>query len=644
MPEMKHFFMYGDSGPHAAPSRYVLATFTLEILIPVCQTHTHTHVCKHTYTHKCTHTTPHTHTHTRTHTHAHTHTHTHTHITQLSSLQKDPAVADKAAQWTARLLPFSTLLSHTEHSHINHMLLTLLAELPCDSFLAELVAYCYPVVPTVPDTLPGRFERLMAKLRSHCEAPPTAPPAPGGAPRRTYGSSGEPLSVRYHIHTQRVLAKRHQFGVALTFESLHIAPEGKRGATIVEAPPLKEESPSSLSASPSHMSAPVKTGGPLSEDLPTAFGSFLFEHDREYLRFMDTFFELILSGDAHSALEYPPCGLGISPQGQGVELEQPPFLGLYWNTMGSGGSVGGPCWVQVVPLISLVHEWTQAQSRDIGDAGPARRPGGAVGRGVKAGRAPPSRVAGGKQARRRSLPRASTSLLVTVPVAQLVHALQLEEERRGVAREEPSKRGSLERVTSQDQGCQEEEREKYLQTLQSLEVENIVADGEGGGQDGGIGEQDDVIVSSDVNDAPSSAHTSTVSSEDQRIADAPQSVLLPLAVPAEPVAVLECGIVERGTVGETASHSGRGLTHALPFPLLQIPPEIQKVVVIRNMVPVGLSLFPFPFPLLPCLPPCSLPPPPPPPPVPCLPRLLCILYALGQCQDRLLLRTEMELL
>ena len=442
----------------------------------------------------------------------------------------------------------------------------------------------------------------MAKLRSHYTLPPAAQPSGGGAPRRpSAGSGGEPLSARYHIQSQRVLAKQQQFEVALAFVSslCQTAPNGgevttgqDRATVTLDVPLPREEcygGPPPGTSSSQQTAPAAKARATPSGRKENAGATFLFEHDREYVRFLDTFFEIILSADADAALEYPSCGLGISPQGQGVELDQPPFLGMYWNTMDREVDVG-PCWSKVVPLLSLLHEWTQ--SPDIGphSASNVGKPGDPLRPGLRASEPPQRWLVGRRQRRRRSLSQAATSLLVSIPAGQLVHALQLEEKRHGVSNKDgTSERGSLERVVLQDQGCQEEEREKYLKTLQSLEVESNGAVGEGvqdstlgvqdstlGVQDSTLGVYDDSVTSVESN-APNPIHTSEACHKDQDSVDAPHS-FLPLSVPVESVAVRELVVERNGTIGETASCVGCSSTHTPGLPLLQIPTEVLKVI------------------------------------------------------------------
>ena len=515
-------------------------------------------------------------------------------------------MTERAAQWTARLLPFASLLSHTEHSDIDHTLLTLLAELPCDSFLVDLAAFCYPSAPSAPESLAGRFDRFMAKLRSHSAGPSHGPQFHRGVSHEV--ESGDPISVRYHIQSQRVLTKQQQFGVSLTFESsvgqaLRMAALERASITADQEATSGVKDRLKDKILPSHVVSSLPKLPPASPkkqhsgkgEKPctgsTIVGSYLFEHDRDYIRFVDTFFELILSDDAHSsALEHSPRGLGISPQGRGVEPDQPPFLGMYWNVASSeAGTTTGPCWAQVVPLVSLLHEWTLTQLCDLTSfgantsvAGPAKKP--AEGRvtGRFKARATHPHSWGGKQGERPFVMGTPASLLVEVPAGQLVHALRLEEGRRVTSGEEGGERcGSLEGVTVQDRVCQEEEREKYLQTLRSLEVENGAAAPPSGGsnQDGGSGEWDDVSVSSVASGAPSSVHASRVWDEHQPAEDVQQASLSP-AVPDKPVVPQgQCRGGGSGSVGGTSPYPHH-VSQVHSVPLLQVPPDTLKVILI----------------------------------------------------------------
>ncbi len=248
------------------------------------------------------------------------------------------------------------------------MTLSILLELPCDTFLAELVAVCFPECAFENNLhLNAKMSRLISKLRSVADTRPT-------------GSSQdhlEPLSARYQAKSQRVLASIGN-------------------ASVCQFGEFKE----------------TTEPGP-GEPVNLAQGSYSFEHDKEYLSFLDTLFAVICPVDetasvhghlAHSShLAGPFTTQGLTPYPR-------PCLDSY-RSLVSNSDPSLSCWKQLLPLLSALSEWSktspqsQRQELNISDAKTRR------------------------ESKPKS-PRVGPTLRVEVPIPLLINCLRVREDER----------------------------------------------------------------------------------------------------------------------------------------------------------------------------------------------------------------------
>ena len=93
----------------------------------------------------------------------------------------------QAALWSTRLLPFSTVLS--SDPPIKDLVLSVLSELPCDVFLADMLAYCFPLSDTEDKrTMDTKMLRIITRLSSTPESV-----------KSSDGSEPQFLSARYQF-------------------------------------------------------------------------------------------------------------------------------------------------------------------------------------------------------------------------------------------------------------------------------------------------------------------------------------------------------------------------------------------------------------------------------------------------------------
>ena len=165
----------------------------------------------------------------------------------------------QAALWSARLLPFIDLLSN--YPNVEDLVLSSLSELPADEFLADMLAYTFPLSDSEgkKSGVDAKLKRVVTRLSS--------------TPER--GPDSQLLSVRYQSKSEQFITNR-----AVAFNNRN----KKLDASLLAG---------------SHGETLVINGKDLS------VGSFLFEYDSGYLDFLETLFTIIVSPLARNELSPP---------------------------------------------------------------------------------------------------------------------------------------------------------------------------------------------------------------------------------------------------------------------------------------------------------------------------------------------------
>lgn len=226
----------------------------------------------------------------------------------------------QAAIWSSRFLPFADCL--TSDPDIHDLILSVLSELHPDEFLTDMLAFCFPSASSTEGKrgTETKLKRIIARLRStsHNHSPRPGPDSPEPC-------DPHPLSVKYQLQSQRVLAYRAEiFG-------------GKNPGGLKES-----------------FFAPSTTEEVVIEKEDLKVGDVLFEYDAEYVRFLDTFFSIIMSPvtDEHSMSAF--SGLGTPD----TSKEFLPFLTEFYNKIGkfeSDSSIARGLY----PLLYSLIRWAQ---------------------------------------------------------------------------------------------------------------------------------------------------------------------------------------------------------------------------------------------------------------------------------------------
>ena len=232
--------------------------------------------------------------------------------------------------WGARLLPFSELLS--QKTEMQDVVLSLISELPSTMFVADLLALCFPGSSFEDNGyLDAKMKRLLLRLRSTVD-PQSQLTMNDGA------NQAEPLSIRYQTRSQMLLNAHESLDISIgNFQTIQLATS--TNGSVQE------------SVSPYERALQV--------------GSFLFEHDTAYLRFLDTLFSVVVGHtEQPSKIEMQhssrvPQASYHGSAGPPVSL---PYLGSYVSKVAATTESGVSCWEQVLPLLTALNSWSQTST------------------------------------------------------------------------------------------------------------------------------------------------------------------------------------------------------------------------------------------------------------------------------------------
>ncbi len=182
--------------------------------------------------------------------------------------------------------------------------LTIFSELEADTFLADILAYCFPAGDDT-QTTDGKLDRLISRLRS------------------VQGGNSIPLSVHYLTKSQETLSQREELG----------ASQGKFCELVL-----------------------MEGSNYLVGNDALGVGSFLFEYDSDYIKLIDSVLSVILPEKANDSTF-------VSRRGSVPQLHQStdnksntPLLSQFLGSVRKENS----CWEQVLPLIECLHTWTSS--------------------------------------------------------------------------------------------------------------------------------------------------------------------------------------------------------------------------------------------------------------------------------------------
>ena len=239
---------------------------------------------------------------------------------------RDARVCEEAATWCAKLLPFSDFLLPERRQNslaVEDLVLSVLSELPCGAFAADLLAHSFPGASFEQNrSLDAKMKRLLARLRSTADVTDSLADDNGRGSARP-----EPLSVRYQAASRRILdTQRESLGTkANKFQVL-----------VTEA--------SSSSSDPVAASA-------------LEVGSFLHEYDEDFVGFLDTLFSVICPSEDS---QRPSSGSRVSRQLAG-EPRPYPYLGHYCSMVVAHADPALlTSWEQVIPLLTRLNDWSQS--------------------------------------------------------------------------------------------------------------------------------------------------------------------------------------------------------------------------------------------------------------------------------------------
>ena len=276
----------------------------------------------------------------------------------------------ECALWCARLLPLRKCLAQDNAAEVPDMLLSAIAELPCDPLMATLLALCFP--DSRQFTSRGRclqlkMDRLLARMRS------TVVEGGQGKPH--------PLSVDYQVMSRAVLEDQSS-SVRECFS------------------PQCFQSGSELTLS----------GDAL------AVGMQIFEYDQGYLDFLDTLFSITYTNNSTQ--------LRVHVYSPTFQHSFPPYY-TYTGSSRLQHSVpshttedGGTCWERVQTQAASLYEWTQCvDSSTHSDQ-------------VTRSASQPSRAEEREGSNRRGKSKVNTpTMRIDLSLSFLMYCLQLEEEK-----------------------------------------------------------------------------------------------------------------------------------------------------------------------------------------------------------------------
>ena len=228
------------------------------------------------------------------------------------------------------MLPLSELLS--QKTEIQDIVLSLISELPSSTFVADLLALCFPG-PSFENNgyLDAKMKRLLLRLRSTVD-PQSQVTMNDGA------NQAEPLSVRYQTRSQMLLNAQESLDINIgNFQTIQLA---------------------------------TSTDGSVQESVSSyeralQVGSFMFEHDAAYLIFLDTLFSVVV-GHTEQPSKIEMQHSSRVPQASYHGCAGPPvslpYLGSYVSKVAVTAESGVSCWKQVLPLLTALNSWSQTST------------------------------------------------------------------------------------------------------------------------------------------------------------------------------------------------------------------------------------------------------------------------------------------
>lgn len=237
-----------------------------------------------------------------------------------------------AALWCCRLLPFSKIFARdTKHSQMGLKLqltaLSALSEIRNSTFLANLLALCFPAPSSDDKSLNSKFQRLMARLRSAHDS-----------------STEQPLSVIYQTKSQQVLKQRSAAfgGDSCGCFCLLVSPQELK---------LFE-----------HEFGDVEISSQAFD-----VGCFVFEYDVDYLDFLETLLAVTLQNESYQPTTSKPMlnssTIFSSTSLPNLEADKPalsqvPFISDHVQLIKDSNDASPSC-ERLVPLLHLLKEWSE---------------------------------------------------------------------------------------------------------------------------------------------------------------------------------------------------------------------------------------------------------------------------------------------
>ncbi len=214
---------------------------------------------------------------------------------------------ESAALWSARLLPFSHILSGDPD--IQDLVLSVLSELPCNAFLSDMLSHSFPTPSGESGTSNTKLKRILSRLRSMMDGPQQL-------------SDPVPLSVKYQVRSQVVLAQR-----AEVF--------GNIGGMVSSSFLLNSDVVS------------------FEKDLKV--GDLSLEYDFEYFNFLKTLFSILVKpADTPSLTNLPPLG-----RGHGKEKYCLPYLSKFQCDPSRIDGSSLMITHSLYPLLDSLMRWSQ---------------------------------------------------------------------------------------------------------------------------------------------------------------------------------------------------------------------------------------------------------------------------------------------
>ncbi len=222
----------------------------------------------------------------------------------------------KASLWSARLLHFTSFLESSTNlqNPVKGTTLTILSELETDTFLVEMLAYCFPVS-AKSHVNDDKLDRIMSQLRC------------------TLGADSTPLSVHYQARSREIVMQRQNLG----------ANNGQFYELLL-----------------------MKGSDYLIDNNALQVGSFLFEYDLEYIVFIDnTFSVLFPEKNIETTFISPRESLLLSVSqsshmhsSKDIHNNLPLLSQFLADVKQEQEKVDTSCWEKVLPLLELLHTWT----------------------------------------------------------------------------------------------------------------------------------------------------------------------------------------------------------------------------------------------------------------------------------------------